>query len=168
MAVGVVLAVALGLAMAWSLTDVRRHPERWSSGQRWMRTATWGAAFTVAVVAGAALGGAGWEEIVAILLIGWLFVRLFATVLANEASQTGCAAAGVASRDPRRGVRRSRAAQPRASRRAVPVAHSQLFWTVDREPGRWVVNPQARHVDVAAAHRGRPVLVPRRVAAPRS
>jgi hypothetical protein len=86
MAVGVVLALALAFAMAWSITDVRRHPEPWrSSGDRWLHTAARGAVFTVAVVAGAALGGAGWEEVVAILLIGWLFVRLAATLLASEA-----------------------------------------------------------------------------------
>jgi hypothetical protein len=86
MAVGIVLALVLTLAMAWSLTDVRRHPERWrSSDQRWIRTAAWGAAFTVAVVVGAAIGGAGREEIAVILLVGWIVVRILAAVLANEA-----------------------------------------------------------------------------------
>jgi hypothetical protein len=34
---------------------------------------------------GAALAGAGWEELAALALLGWLAVRLIATLLASEA-----------------------------------------------------------------------------------
>jgi sterol desaturase/sphingolipid hydroxylase (fatty acid hydroxylase superfamily) len=84
--VGVVLALALVLAVAWSLRDARRRPERWTQrGERWWRAAAWGAAFVVAVVAGAALAGAGWEELGAIALVGWGVVRLIAALFANDA-----------------------------------------------------------------------------------
>jgi hypothetical protein len=39
----------------------------------------------MAVVAGAALGGAGGEEIATILLLGWLVVRILAGAIASEA-----------------------------------------------------------------------------------
>jgi hypothetical protein len=84
--VGIVLVVALGAAMCWSVYDVRRHPERWRvRGERWGRVAGYGAAFVAAVLVGAALAGAGWEELAALALLGWLAVRLIATLLASEA-----------------------------------------------------------------------------------
>jgi hypothetical protein len=84
--VGVVLAAALVLAFAWSLRDARRKPERWRQrGERWWRAAAWGAAFVLAVLVGAALAGAGWEELAAIALVGWAAVRLIAALFANEA-----------------------------------------------------------------------------------
>jgi hypothetical protein len=84
--VGIVLAVALGAAICWSLHDVHRHPERWRvRDDRWSRVAMYGVAFVAAVLAGAALAGAGWEELAALALLGWLAVRLIATLLASEA-----------------------------------------------------------------------------------
>ena len=86
MLVGIVLVVALGAAFCWSLHDVHRHPERWRvRDDRWWRAVARGAAFVGAVLAGAALAGAGWEELAAIALLGWLAVRLIATLLANDA-----------------------------------------------------------------------------------
>jgi hypothetical protein len=84
--VGIVLALALTGAFAWSLRDAQRHPERWAvRGDRWWRTAVWGLAFVAAVLLGAGLAGAGWEELAAIALVGWAVVRLIALVLASEA-----------------------------------------------------------------------------------
>jgi fructose-specific phosphotransferase system IIC component len=86
MPVVVVLALALAVAFAWAVADAGRHPDRWRSpGDRRWRTAAWAAAFTAAVVAGAALGGAGWQEIAALLLVGWIVARILALLLADGA-----------------------------------------------------------------------------------
>jgi hypothetical protein len=73
MAVGVVLALALGSLFVWTLVDAPRNPRRW----RWFydeaniwRTRAWTVALTGAALLGAALGGASAAVLAVIAVVG--------------------------------------------------------------------------------------------------